>query len=270
MIFNLQLALYAKEYKRVEYYRKKIIKIARQLELKSSIPMVNAKMETILEVQTDEFWENVTISELEELRIKLRDLIKFVDPEDKKIVYSNFEDENILTMPIDGNGDSNHIGIDLEQYNKKVTAYLLSHINELALYKLQHNKPLTTLDVEQLEKILFENSVIGSRENLKFLQKDVGLGEFIRSIIGLDENSIKEVFAEYLDNNKFNSTQIRFIEMIIDYLRKNGTMLNLGVLYEQPFIFINQNGIDGIFKSNDTDKIIELINSINENARMVE
>lgn len=270
MIFNLQLALYAKEYKRVEYYRKKIIKIARQLELKSSIPMVNAKMETILEVQTDEFWENVTISELEELRIKLRDLIKFVDAEDKKIVYSNFEDENILTMPIDGNGDSNHIGIDLEQYNKKVTAYLLSHINELALYKLQHNKPLTTLDVEQLEKILFENSVIGSRENLKFLQKDVGLGEFIRSIIGLDENSIKEVFAEYLDNNKFNSTQIRFIEMIIDYLRKNGTMLNLGVLYEQPFIFINQNGIDGIFKSNDTDKIIELINSINENARMVE
>ena len=126
------------------------------------------------------------------------------------------------------------------------------------------------MDVEQLEKILFENSVIGSRENLKFLQKDVGLGEFIRSIIGLDENSIKEVFAEYLDNNKFNSTQIRFIEMIIDYLRKNGTMLNLGVLYEQPFIFINQNGIDGIFKSNDTDKIIELINSINENARMVE
>lgn len=270
MIFNLQLALYAKEYKRVEYYRKKIIKIARQLELKSSIPMVNAKMETILEVQTDDYWESVTISELEELRIKLRDLIKFVDAEDKKIVYSNFEDENILTMPIDGNGDSNHIGIDLEQYNKKVTAYLLSHINELALYKLQHNKPLTTLDVEQLEKILFENSVIGSRENLKFLQKNVGLGEFIRSIIGLDENSIKEVFAEYLDNNKFNSTQIRFIEMIIDYLRKNGTMLNLGVLYEQPFIFINQNGIDGIFKSNDTDKIIELINSINENARMVE
>lgn len=227
--------------------------------------MVNKELEIIQEIQTDDFWCNVTISDLENVRIRLRDLIKFLDKEQREMVVTNFEDESITN--IQPQTVPNPVPcIDMERYEKKVKAFLLEHKDMLALYKLQHNKKLTYADIEQLQKILEQSSDIVSIENLHNLQGGLGLGEFIRKIIGLDVESIKEVFAEYLDNNKFNSNQIRFIEMIIEYLRVNGTMLDLSILYEQPFTYSNTDGIDGVFSSNDSDKIIHLIKTINDNA----
>ena len=265
MILNSQLAIYGKDAKKLEKYQKDLIKIASKLEQKSSIPMVNKELEIIQEIQTDDFWCNVTISDLENVRIRLRDLIKFLDKEQREMVVTNFEDESITN--IQPQTVPNPVpSIDMERYEKKVKAFLLEHKDMLALYKLQHNKKLTYADIEQLQTILEQSSDIVSIENLHNLQGGLGLGEFIRKIIGLDVESIKEVFAEYLDSNKFNSNQIRFIEMIIEYLRVNGTMLDLSILYEQPFTYSNTEGIDGVFSSNDSDKIIHLIKTINDNA----
>lgn len=97
---------------------------------------------------------------------------------------------------------------------------------------------------------------------------NLGLGEFIRSVIGLDNEEIEKVFAQYLDANNFNANQIRFIDKIISYLKINGTMLDIGTLYEAPFTDINAEGIDGIFSSKDADNIIYLIKEINKNARI--
>ena len=143
------------------------------------------------------------------------------------------------------------------------------HQNEIAINKLKHNKPLTPLDIEQLEKILKENSdVVGTEDKFKSLMGNLGLGEFIRSVIGLDNAEIEKVFAQYLDTNNFNANQIRFIDKIISYLRINGTMLDIGTLYEAPFTDINAEGIDGVFSTKDADNIIYLIKEINNNARI--
>lgn len=125
------------------------------------------------------------------------------------------------------------------------------------------------MDVEQLEKILKENAnIIGTKDKFKSLMGNLGLGEFIRSVIGLDSSEIEKVFAQYLDTNNFNANQIRFIDKIISYLRINGTMLDIGALYEAPFTDLNVEGIDGIFSSKDADNIIYLINEINQNAKI--
>ena len=49
-------------------------------------------------------------------------------------------------------------GVNVAQYKKKVEAFLQAHVNDICINKLKFNKPLTPLDIEQLEKILFENS----------------------------------------------------------------------------------------------------------------
>ena len=170
-------------------------------------------MELIQSILTDEFWANVTISTLEEVRIKLRNLVNLIDYAQRDIIYSDFEDE---LDPIPGTTSVNAVnGVDVAQYKKKVEAFLQAHVNDICINKLKFNKPLTELDIEQLEKILFENSDIGSREQLQTIQEGKGLGEFIRSIIGVERMEIEKVFSEYLDNNKFNSNQIRFVETII-------------------------------------------------------
>jgi hypothetical protein len=38
----------------------------------------------------------------------------------------------------------------------------------------------------------------------------------MRSLVGLDRNAAKEAFGQFLDENRYTSQQIRFVEMVID------------------------------------------------------
>jgi type I restriction enzyme R subunit len=48
----------------------------RRLDEKDSIPMVRAEMPLIAEIQTDAFWQDVTLAILEDVRKRLRSLLK--------------------------------------------------------------------------------------------------------------------------------------------------------------------------------------------------
>ncbi|WP_201800874.1 type I restriction-modification enzyme R subunit C-terminal domain-containing protein [Dulcicalothrix desertica] len=54
----------------------------------------------------------------------------------------------------------------------------------------------------------------------------------------------KQAFNKYLQKQNFNANQIRFVEMIIDYLTQNGVM-DPGMLYEAPFTNEHQDGARG-------------------------
>ena len=47
----------------------------------------------IEEIQTDHWWEGVTVPLLELVRLRLRDLVQHIEKGRKAIVYSNFADE---------------------------------------------------------------------------------------------------------------------------------------------------------------------------------
>lgn len=106
--------------------------------------------------------------------------------------------------------------------------------NQIAIMKLRMNQPLTKLDLESLEKILW--SEVGTKDDY---EREVGtkpLGEFVREIVGLDMNTAKEAFAAYLDETALDSRQIYFVNQIVEYIVHNGMMKDLSVLQESPFI----------------------------------
>ena len=92
LMLHLQLAVLRAEpaFKRLS---EQVKAIAGLLEEKSSIPMVREQMELIQAVQTDEWWENVTTPMLETVRRRLRALVKLIDKQQRKPIYTNFEDE---------------------------------------------------------------------------------------------------------------------------------------------------------------------------------
>ena len=49
-------------------------------------------MALILEIQTDEFWQDVTLPMLETVRRRLRALVKLIEYKKRTLVYSDFED----------------------------------------------------------------------------------------------------------------------------------------------------------------------------------
>ena len=157
--------------------------------------MVKQQLPLIEEVQHETWWSDVTPMMIESVRVKLRDLVKFIDRQQQTIVYTDFKDElgeiTEVDVPIQQTGFSPY------QYRKKVEAYIREHQNHIAIYKLKRNIPLTDGDLTELEVMLFSADEIESRERFEEVYgKDMSLKLFIRKIVGLDRNAAKQTFAQ--------------------------------------------------------------------------
>jgi len=243
---RMQIALVEKDTGPFESTRKKVIEIAANLEEKDAIPAVKQQLEYLRAIQTTEFWEGMDLAALEDLRLRLRGLVQFIDKSKRKIVYTEFKDEIIgvredtaIYMPkMTGN-----------QYAKKVEDYLRSHQDEIAIQRLRNNLPLTPTDLESLEKTLL---TIGEDEGERLLTSMLQLHEvptlahLVRRIVGMDRSAAKTAFASFLDDRGLTVPQMRFVELVIDQLTARGFM-EPAALYEPPFSSLHADGPEGLF-----------------------
>ena len=95
----------------------RITEIASLLEELANVPMVAAEMALILEVQTDEFWQDITLPMLETVRRRLRELVKLIEYKKRPLVYSDFEDRTGTSRRYRGSGIS--IGTDMDAFRRK-------------------------------------------------------------------------------------------------------------------------------------------------------
>lgn len=263
LMLKLQLAMLTKGAS-FQKLREQVKEIAGLLEEKRTIPMVNEQLELILDLQQDEYWADITLPMLETIRKALRDLMKFIDKKRQKLIYTDFEDElgDIVVGPYVAPPSA----VNVAQYKKKVLNFLKEHESHIALQKLKRNIPITATDIAELERILFESGDLGSKEDFeKAYGKQEQLGLFIRKMIGLDKQAAKRAFSEYLDRQTLTANQIRFIDLIIDYLSSNG-VIEAELLYEPPFTDYSPSGLDGIFSDADANGIVKILSSIKNAA----
>ena len=224
----------------------------------ANIPEIMMQAELIDKILHTDYLESAGIDDFEEIREKLRDLMKYI-PVGKTIYETDFDDQ-ILSMDWKESELEND---DLKDYRAKAEYYVRQHQDNVAIAKLKGNVPLTEDDVKTLEKILW--SEVGTKQEYNAQFGNKPLGEFVREIVGLDMNAAKAAFAEYLEGSLLDSRQIYFVNQIVEYIVHNGMMKNLSVLQEPPFT--DQGSIVEVF----TDISIwtgirKVIESINENA----
>ena len=106
--------------------------------------MVRDQMPLIHDVQTDEWWQDVTTPMLESVRRRLRSLVRLIDRRQRKPIYTDFEDEmgdeTLVALP--GFGGA---GEDFEKFRVKARAFLATHQDHVAVHKLRLNKPLNAI-----------------------------------------------------------------------------------------------------------------------------
>jgi type I restriction enzyme R subunit len=137
----------------------------------------------------------------------------------------------------------------------------------VTINKLRMNEQLTPLDLQELERLLFQNPSLGGREQFeKAYGRQDSLGLFIRGLVGLDREAAKKLFAEFLTGTRYSADQIRFVNFIIDRLTQRGVM-QPEQLYEPPCTDLSPAGIDGVFKDADAERIIKLLRQVEESAR---
>ncbi len=256
LMYGIELACLAgKKYGRA---RSDLFKRVHGIASVANIPEIKAQAELIDKILHTDYINNCGINEFEEIREKLRSLMKYI-PRSKLRYDTNFEDD-ILSISWNESELEND---DLKNYKAKAEYYIRKHQDHEAIKKLKSNVPLSHKDIEELEKILW--SQLGTKEEYEREYGAKPLGEFVREIVGLDMNAAKTAFSEYLETSSLDSRQIYFVNQIVEYIVHNGMMKDLSVLQESPFT--DQGSVVEIFTDlNVWMGIRKVIESINNNA----
>jgi type I restriction enzyme R subunit len=59
--------------------------------------------------------------------------------------------------------------------------------------------------------------------------------------------------------------QIKFIDLMINYLTQNGVM-KAELLYESPYSDLSPDGLDGVFPDAEANQIVGILKGIEQNA----
>ena len=256
LLYGIELAfLLGKKYRRA---RTDLYKKVEGIAHVANIPEIQAQSDIIDKILTTDYIDTAEFEDFEEIRERLRDLMKYIPK--KRIRYdTNFEDD---LLSEDWN-ESELENDELKNYKAKAEYYIRQHQDNIVITKLKKNKPLTTHDIEALEKILW--SEVGTKQDYEREYGTKPLGELVREIVGLDMNAAKEAFSEFLDGANLDSRQIYFVNQIVEYIVHNGLMKDLSVLQESPFT--DQGSIVEIFTDmNVWMGIRKVIDNINVNA----
>lgn len=192
-----------------------------------TIPQIAAKADFIKQVVSNQYWENINISKLEQIRIEIRDLIKFLPRHVVKTFESKFDDDVIEL--VGGKAPKPNF----KNYKQRVMDYLADHVDSGAIYKIRNLIPIDKNDIDELRDILCVQ--LGSKDDYDSISNGHDFGVFVRQIVGLDREAISSLFTDYLSQYNFNANQQEFLHQIVDFVLQNGD-IDYNDLYEsEPF-----------------------------------
>lgn len=208
-----------------------IVFIANVLLEKTTIPQIREKKEVLKEVLKEQFWENISVPELERIRTELRDLMKFLDKKEGKTFVIDIEDEFT-----DG-GVTGKPNLPVMTYKQKILDYLSENSDNPVIQKIKNLEKLTQNDIIELEKVLWEE--LGSKDDYEKQTKNMIQGGnvaiLIRSLVGVDRDIALQKFSEFIDVNTLNSDQMEYLKTIIDYVSVNGDIDGSIMANNEPF-----------------------------------
>ncbi|HXG79031.1 MAG TPA: DEAD/DEAH box helicase family protein [Methyloceanibacter sp.] len=246
-----------------ERLRERVKEIAGLLAEKDTIPRVREQMPLIQDVLTDEWWQDVTVAMLESMRCRLRELVQFIDKRQRRVVYTDFEDlmgdERDFTLP------GFAAGTDQAKFIAKARAFLRQHLDHVAVAKLRLNRPLTSSDVGELERLLAEGGAGGPEDIQRAAADAQGLGLLVRSLVGMDRAAAKEALAKFTNGKTLTANQLEFVNLIVDHLTEHG-VVEAARLYESPFTDLAPQGPEALFPGAEVDQLLRTLEALRATA----
>lgn len=229
--------------------------------LNTSMNQFNGVREYIGELLKIEKWGSLNYKELEEIRMLLRDLMKYKSKKTKPFVEIDIKDSDILIKDIDTSDTYAQINVD--GYIERVKNTLEKEMGmNLVIQKIRKGKEVTKKELENIYDIFNSGKVEFSLDELSqkaHVSKEDVIG-IIRKFVGVDEEELNTKFNEFINihHSKMNVKQINMIKMIKDDIIKNRG-ISFASLYEGKYTTLSKDGIDGIFNEKLCNEVFDLI-----------
>lgn len=232
--------------------------------LQTVLPQVRPYLEMVNNAKSAEFWEEITINDLEELRKALRNIIKYqhektgggqVGP---KVIDITEDASQVKT----GYLSSGIKSIDMQIYRQLVEAALVRMFDtDPTLQKIRRGEAVAEAEISQLSSLVLTNNPGVRLELLEEFYPDLAghLDLVIRSIVGMEKEAVRGKFTQFVQTHpSMTAQQIRFLDMLQSQIAQNGTIKLEALLTAAPFTNFHPEGIDGVFDDKDADEIITI------------
>ncbi len=232
-------------------------------DLVMHLSQVKAKADTIASLRTQAFWDQVTVASLENVRTELRGIVRhrsqISTPRVPPKVIDVKEDESLIERR---DYKPKLEGLDLAAYRKRVEQALSSlFTNNPTLQRIKAGQPVSETDLKTLVSlVLTQYPDLDLTDLTEYFPETAGhLDMAIRTIIGLDAQTVDQVFQGFVRKHRLNSMQIRFLTLLQNHIARYGS-IELERLYDAPFTSVHTEGLDGVFPENaQVDELMSLI-----------
>lgn len=230
-------------------------------KLPINIKAVAAKQPWIEAALGGEFWQNVSVQTLEEMRLALRDVMQFMQKEIPPTLGGN------TTRTQDGDIRETEgtyapfPDFGFEQRALKAALAELGH--HPAMQKIRQNQAVSEAEIRSLiSQILVERPNLDSNSLQDFYGKTFeDFTALLKQMAGLDIEAIQQHFAHFIQTHSavLSSRQMQFLDLLQSYIAMNGG-LTRATLYDAPFSHFSHDGLDGVFPNEQVaDEIFQLI-----------
>ncbi len=221
---------------------------------------VKAKADAIKAVESKEFWANVTVPKLEEVRTELRGIMRYQQQAPAgRLLAKVYDVSEGYVGGVDRTPKLD--GLDLVEYRHRVEKVLREHfLTDPTLQRIRAGKAVKDEDLEALTKLILQ---VDDKANLKHLvhpETKQSLLDVLRGLVGLDPEAVEAAFTAFVHKHpRLSAQQLRFLQLLKNHIAQNGG-IELERLYEPPFTTLHASGIDGVFtEKGQVDEILVIL-----------
>lgn len=192
------------------------------LEKKSHIAEVRNKEKILQFMCTDDFLTTTSVSQMESIRKEVREIMKYVDPNEVELPISDFRDIIVSNRDADFSNVDFSISIeDFKTYKEKLLFYISENKNIPLISKIIHFLPYTPDDVSQVKNAFMKISPDMDDYFSMFGLDDEEIVSFIRENIEIDETALNDFLSSQRNLGRTDD-QIDFIKQLILFIYENG------------------------------------------------
>ncbi len=199
---------------------------------KLHISDVANKKETLEYIKTDKFLTATSVTQMDNIREALRDLMRYIEKEIIDPIISDFEDRiSSKEDADDADVDFSVTVDDFKTLSEKVVFYARTHTDSGLVYQVQNLIKPTQVAVDEMKTQILTFAK-GQEEYDSLFPSDSSLIAFIRKNLEMNPDAIAK-FIELQKAKGLNDKQLLYVRELLVFIGQNGEFKRTDLLREE-------------------------------------